>query len=79
MYAHALRYPSLRTHTARRVRARRLPHAARRRFFLRPTTQHLRVVPRARVERESWLREIARVSIALANVAALSALLYLFF
>ena len=87
MYAHALTYPSLRTRSARRVRALRSPRVSRRPLFLGRTTQHLlgpergrlRAVPRARSEQTSWTREIARASIALANVAALTALLYLFF
>lgn len=81
MYAHAQTYPSRHTHhprPARRVRGRRARRAPRP-LFLPGRTQHMRVIARLRVAQPSWPREIARVTVALANAAALSALLYLFF
>lgn len=84
MYAHAQTYPSLHTRSTRtlrvtrRVRRHRVRRTSRP-LFLPGRTQHMRVIPRERVARVSWSREIARVTVVLANVAALSALLYLFF
>ena len=81
MYAHALTYPSLHKQPerrARRVRARRSTRSPQP-LFLRGTTQHLRVVSRVRAARVSWAREIARGMLALANVAAAAAMLYVFF
>jgi hypothetical protein len=71
----------VRTRSTRRVRRLRSPRAshASRPLFLRKTTQHLRVIPRRRVARASWIREIARVTVALANAAAFAMLFYLFF
>lgn len=70
MYAHALTYPSLRRPRVRRIRpARRAP-------FLRRNTQHMRTFTRRRATtRVSWVREVARVTVALANAAALILLL----
>jgi hypothetical protein len=75
MYAHALTYPSLRKRPARPARRARAPRRSR----SGPTGHHLRVVPRPRVARASWAREIVRATLALINVAAAAALLYLFF
>ncbi len=72
MYAHALTCPSLRA-----PRHRRLP-LRRRRFFSRRNTQHVRVLPRRRASHVSWMRELVRVSVALANVAVWAMLLYFF-
>ena len=75
MYAHALTYPSLRKRPARPPRRARAPRRAR----SRATVHHLRVVPRPRVARESWAREIARATLALINVAVAAALIYVLF
>ncbi len=72
MYAHALTCPSLRA-----PRQRGLP-VRRPLFFPRRNTQHVRVVPRRRASHVSWMRELVRVSVALANVAVWAALLYFF-
>lgn len=72
MYAHAPTYPSLRARRARRVRAPRRPA-----FFLRRTTQHVRVSSRRRARSVSWAGEIVRVAAALANVVAWTAVLFL--
>lgn len=72
MYAHALTYPSLHTRSPRHVRIRR------RRVFLRRNTQHVRASGRRRAPSVSWRAEIMRMTAALANVAAWTALLFLF-
>lgn len=72
MYAHATTYPSLRTRRARRVRAHRRPA-----FFLHRTTQHVSGPARRRAVSASWAREIVRIGVALANVAAWTAVVYL--
>ena len=72
MYVHASTYPALRTRRARRVRARRRPA-----FFLRYTTQHVRVSSRRRTRTVSWVGEIVRMSAALASVAAWTAVVFL--
>lgn len=72
MYVHATTYPALRARRARRVRAHRSPG-----FFLRRTTQHVRVSSaRRRVRSVSWVREIVRVGAALASIAAWSAVIF---
>jgi hypothetical protein len=72
MYAHATTYPSLRTRRPRRARAARRPA-----FFLRRTTQHVRVCSRRRARTVSWTAEILRAGAALAGVAAWTAIAYL--
>jgi hypothetical protein len=75
MYAHALSHPSLRTRPAHPPRRARTPRRSR----SRATVHHLRVVPRPRVVRQSWAREIARATLALINVAAAATLIYVLF
>jgi hypothetical protein len=77
MYAHAPTYPSLHASRTRRLPVRR-PH-----FFSRKTTRHVRATSRARTVarpramRASWLREIVRVTMALANIGVWATTLYL--
>lgn len=72
MYAHALTCPSRRAPRHRRLSVRRP------RFFSRRNTQHVRVLPRRRASHVSWVVELVRVSVALANVAGWATLLCFF-
>ena len=64
MYAHALTYPSLRRRRVHRVRAAKRP------MLLRRRARPMRALARRRLARLSWPREIARVTLALANALA---------
>jgi len=65
LYAHALTYPSL-----RRRRVHHRVRASRRPLLLRGRSRPVRALARRRAARLSWPREIARVTLALANAAA---------
>ena len=71
MYAHATTSASLRARRGRRRTTRRPT------FFLRRTTPHVRARSTSRAASASCAREIARITAALASVAAWTAVAYL--